>query len=128
MSGAMPSAGQRRSSVSRTVARGTPSSIRAAPRAQLGGERAVAPPPDLVQRAPGRQPGVDGDAQEVEHVGELGRPSRGRGGGCGARSQRSGSRKPPAGAATAATGPRRPGSAAASGSATSERERAPRRP
>ena len=40
-------------------------------RAQLGGEHAGMPAADLPERAPRRQPGADGDPQQVEHVGEL---------------------------------------------------------
>ena len=68
----MPVAGQRASSwVERVVGRLAERRARGGAR-ELGGEQAGVAAADLGERAPRREPGGDRDAQQVEHVGQLG--------------------------------------------------------
>ena len=85
--GARDSGGERRDRVERAagderrqrVLAGRAEAEAGGGRAQLVGERPGAAPPDLLQRPADRQPRLDGDAQEVEHVGELVAHARARG-------------------------------------------------
>ena len=95
---------------------------------ELAGEHAAHPPPDLADRAPDRQAGADGDAQQVEHVGELlGDPPLARA--SAPREQRAPARRsPPTGAASSATSPSRPGSRPCRVNARQQRARPRPRP
>ncbi len=110
---AIPAAGQRRSS-SRVGARprGTPSATSPAARRSSAARQAGMPSADLAERAARREPGGDGDAQQVERRRPAPpRSTRAPRGGRGGRARRRGRGSRRRAAAASSAGPSRPGAA-----------------